>query len=486
MRTMRLDSKKIMSGLALAAFALLGVGCDLDVPDLNNPSLDDLENNPTQEGVAAACAGLLIGNRLGVGAANGFIVQMGILGREAYNFDGADPRFVSELLEGNLSPASPFGGAFWLGPYSNLRLADITQRAKENVTPAFDATQLAAISGWVKTMRALDLYRVVATRDVIGGVIDTDHPIEEVAPLVSKEEVLDEMAGLLDEAVTDLTNGGEAFPFALPAGFGGFATPATFIRFNRALRARTAAYRATTTAGEVDPDQYQVALDALDASFIDDTVDRFLVDRFDDDIGVFYDFGIGVGDTQNSVINVNIFAHKSTKDDVVEGDARYPQKINELPADQGGTRRMLTSNLKFKFYQSPKGSIPIIRNEELILLRAEARWFTGDTAGAVADLNLIRVASAGLDALAATPASDEEFVDELLYNRRYSLLLEGHRLVDMRRFDRIEELPLDFTPETCPMGSPNCGPHVRNIRWPLPAPECDARPGQAPCAMGSR
>ena len=42
------------------------------------------------------------------------------------------------------------------------------------------------------------------------------------------------------------------------------------------------------------------------------------------------------------------------------------------------------------------GQIPIIRNEELILLRAEAKFFTNDIPGAIADLNIVRTLSGGL------------------------------------------------------------------------------------------
>ena len=103
----------VLAALA-ATLALVPVtGCDLFVPDLNNPPLDDLEVNPTRVTVGAACTGLLIGNRRNRAQANGYTAQLGILGREAYNFDQADPRFFGELLEGDLQRGSPFGGNFW-------------------------------------------------------------------------------------------------------------------------------------------------------------------------------------------------------------------------------------------------------------------------------------------------------------------------------------------------------------------------------------
>jgi hypothetical protein len=114
----------------------------------------------------------------------------------------------------------------------------------------------------------------------------------------------------------------------------------------------------------------------------------------------------------------------------------------------------------------------LIRNEELLLLRAEAKYFTNDIPGAVADLNLVRTTSGGLTAI-ATPASQDAFVTALLYERQFSLLFEGHRWIDARRFDKLETLPLD-NPEW-----------KRNRRYPLPLAECNARTGEAACDMTS-
>lgn len=47
----------------------------------------------------------------------------------------------------------------------------------------------------------------------------------------------------------------------------------------------------------------------------------------------------------------------------------------------------------------------------------------------------------------------------------------GHRWIDLRRFGR--PLPLD-KPE-----------HIQNIRYPIPLGECNARPNEAACMLGS-
>ena len=83
--------------------------------------------------------------------------------------------------------------------------------------------------------------------------------------------------------------------------------------------------------------------------------------------------------------------------------------------------------------------MPVIKNEELVLLRAEANIALGNRSAAIADLNYVRVNSGGLAALPADYAGN--LIDELLYNRRYSLFFEyGHRWVDMRRYGRLAQL----------------------------------------------
>jgi hypothetical protein len=41
------------------------------------------------------------------------------------------------------------------------------------------------------------------------------------------------------------------------------------------------------------------------------------------------------------------------------------------------------------------------------------------------------------------PETKEALINELLYERRYSLYFEGHRWLDLRRYNRLDELPLD-------------------------------------------
>ena len=89
-------------------------------------------------------------------------------------------------------------------------------------------------------------------------------------------------------------------------------------------------------------------------------------------------------------------------------------------------------------------SIPIIRNEELLLIYAEAKIQLGGPANftdAVTAINKIRVAAGLLPYSGAL--TQTALIDEMLKQRRYSLYGEGHRWIDMRRYNRLNTLPID-------------------------------------------
>lgn len=468
--------KKITVALAGVLSSLALTACDLEIPDLNNPGLNDLENAPTVASVNTATTGLLVGFRAGKSATVGYVNMLGILGRETYDFDAADSRFVTELIQSNLSKASPFGGSFWLGPYSNIRQANIILHGVDKVLEFSDA-QKAGIRGFVHTIIALELFTVIITHAETGAVIDTDRPLDgPLGAFVSKAEVYAEIGRLLDQSNDELASAGTAFSFVLSPGFTGFNTPKTFTTFNRAIRARIDVYTKS----------YAAALTDLAGSFMVDDPTKM---GFSFSTGVTHSYSTGTGDALNALINTNIYAHPSLEIDVAKktdgtvADARYTAKIDKMMTpDMPGmppavrtvtstTDNTLKTTIKFKMYTNVAG-IPVIRNEELILLKAEAQWFTNDKAGALATLNVVRTGSGKLPALTDVPADDNAFIEALLYERRYSLLYEGgHRWTDLKRFGR--QIPID---------APN---HVRNVRYPIPQGECDARVNEPACDLTS-
>jgi starch-binding outer membrane protein, SusD/RagB family len=450
MRTLSIGATRLISAVAVLLFAS---ACkDLVVPDYNNTSLDDLTQNPTPTKIAQSAQGLLVGTRVGIGEQNGYVSLLGIVGRESYNFDPADPRFITEMLVGPLDGGSPaFGGNLFAAPYRNIRNANLLLGAVDKVI-GLSTAQKSAVTGFAKTIQALDYLMVVNTRDDLGAPIDVNiGPTDDPAPIVAKAAVFTQIATLLDDGLTALNAGGTAFPFVLSPGFAGFTTPADFAKFNRALKARVEAYRGN----------YATVLTALNGSFISTTAPLTL--------GAYQSYSTGSGDTPNALFDPSgraILAHPSIVTDAenkLDGtpDARLLAKVAQLPDPH--TVQGVTSDRVFTIYNSNTAPLPIIRNEELILLRAEARYFTTDQAGALSDINFIRTTSGGL-APRGPFVSQADFVDELLKQRRYSLLFEGgHRWIDTRRFGLLATLPKALPTHTVP------------TRFPFPEAECLAR-----------
>ena len=445
----------LLSGLTLLA------ACEdtFLVPDLNNPGLESLENNPTRSAVIDATQGLLIGSRLSIDPQSGYVAHLGMLGRESLTFDNSDPRYFDEMLAGILNPGNgAFGGSQWDARYANLRNANIVLNSLDAVG-GLTVAELEGIRGFAKTIQALDLFLVLNTRDANGMVVDTNQPLEaDPAPFVGVAAAQDAIVTLLGEASGHLALAGGSFAFGLP-GYEGFDTPATLDTFISALLARLELYRGN----------YGAALTALTGSFVDMTGDF--------DVGPSYAYGTGSGDNQNGLFqgtDPQIVAHPTMWTDApLKGDLtmddRALAKLQLLATPKSASG--VTSNVRFIHYVSLASPIPIIRNEELILIQAEALWFDGDPVMAMTYLNEVRTRSGGLVAL-GMPADDTAFVDALLVERRYSLMLEGgHRWLDMRRFGRLGDLPLDRVGDVVP------------DRFPVPRDECIARELPVPCGL---
>lgn len=445
------STTKALAAAALTA-ALLSGGCDaFDATDLNNPGLEEFQNNPTAVSVNTAATGLLIGLRTSWGVQNGFIPLLAILGREGYNLDPADPRFVSEMLGGPLNGGSPaFGGNLWAQRYANIRSENTILTALDKVVGMTDQ-QKKGVSGFAKTLQALDLLWVINTRDDYGAVIDADiPPTDPPAPIATKTETFARIVALLDQGQADLNAAGATFSFPLSAGFADFNTPASFIRFNRAIRARVAVYL----------NDWNGALTALAGSFLNTGASLSL--------GAYHSFSPGAGDILNGLYDPEgraLNAHPSLRTDAQlrtngERDLRFQSKV-ALRAEPVTTQG-ITTDVLFTVYTSPTASVPIIRNEELILLRAEANIGLTNYATALQDINLIRNSSGGLPNYAG-PQTAAAMLDALLYEKRYSLLFEGHRWIDLRHYNKLSTMPKDLPT------------HKIFSRFPLPRAECIIR-----------
>ena len=461
---------RLMRRLAPAAIVLLGLGCsDPFIPDYNNPILPPVI--PSQDQLQNQITGLLAGDRE---QAAFFVLVMETMGRDAYRIDGADPRYVQQPL-GQFSPGAFLVDFTWNSTYRTIKGAQLlysgigNPAATRSAGVPFTAQEKAGSQGFARTIQGLEYIKLIETRDSLGipialgkGTID---------PIVCKPAVLAYMTALLDSAATDLQAGGSAFPFTLPLGFTGFTTPATFLQFNRALAAKVHIYRgfaAYKTAGNpVNVAELNAALTALDASFYSATPANFRV-------GVYHTYSTSSGDLQNGNFDQSVIrANPKVLSEADAGDLRVVAKVDQDPSFQKALPdNSAVSDIIFLNVAGPTTPSPIVIDEELVLMRAEALWGLNRDAEALVLVNLVRQNSGGL--AAKTPADFPTRLDllrEILKQKRYSLLFEsGDRIVDYRMFGLYAELGMELVP-------PVAGPQV----IPFPSAEANARNGDLAC-----
>ena len=453
MTALRHRGVRLLTGIAAAS--LIGACQAADIANFNSPSTSQLENAPNAATVNTTVAGILAGSR---GSAGTWASTLGIFGREIMNLDGAEPRNVLALLIGPLEPGGFGTDVAWTNTYRNLRTAYTILDVVDKV-PDYSAAQRAGVKGFVKTFMALDYLNQLRVRDTFGLVFEVPKDPTKQGAFISRDEAYTKTAALFDEARTDLAAAGTSFPFALTTGFTGFNTPATFLRVNRALKARLEVYRG----------RWSDALTALNESFINTTSPSATTMQ----TGVFHVFSTASGDATNGLFDPAPRAIVAVPEFLTEARTRADGSRDLRATSKAvvGTVTLATqgisSNVRPIVYPTNVSPIPIIRNEELILLRAEANLGLGNRAAAIADLNVVRTTTGGLAPLPATFAGD--LVTEILYDRRYSLFFEyGHRWVDARRYNRLGELKKQLP-------SHRVFPLV-----PIPVDECNQRTASPP------
>lgn len=460
--------------LSLAAAAVLGTACSsdvLNVPNPNSPSVDGASADPNALQLQATGV-----QRQLRGGRAAYITATARFGREGYIYTPNEGRNTSHYLIGlaganRLDPAG-FAVGVWAGNYGNLRDLFNFKNVVTNST-TLSAAQRSAALGFARTLEGLELLYVISTRDTLGAVVQINQNASELAPFVSRDSVYRYILGTLDQGFTELQAGGTAFPFTLNAGFtinGAFNTPATFAQFNRAITARAAAYYATSGGGAT---AWTRAQTAMAASFLN----RTATTTAQMNNGVWHVYSTATGDAANgidSIANVDFLGHPSLRTDAqlkldATRDNRFLNKTFTLGVARNAPQGLgIATDIGMRIYRAQNSPIPVIRNEELILLDAEIRLATGDLPGAIANINQVRTNVGGLPASTLTPASGATAIlDGILYEKRYSLLGEGHRWVDMRRYGLLNTLPRDLTT--------GVNAHFIARVMPIPQAECLVR-----------
>lgn len=415
-------SKYIHFILLVAGIAMSLTSCKKDYGNLNNPTVEAYLQNATRDQLNNLVSGSesAMRNELGL-----YLDDIGVLGREIYRFSGADPRYTTDLLgasDATLNNTGFYITNTWSAKYRVIKNCHLLIEAANNST-VISEQERKGYTGFAKTIKAYELLLLLNLTGENGirvDVDDADHP----GPVLGYNESLDAIAALFDEAAEELTSAEISFP--LSSGFSHFNTATGLLKFNRALAARVAVYR----------EKWDDALTALDASFYDPAGDLYE--------GVYHVFGTGSGDQLNSAFfpqnqagEVRL-AHPSFAEDIEENDDRISKAtLRATPASYTG----LTGDRDVWVYTSSTAPAAVIRNEELILIKAEAEIHLNHFDLASDALNSVRNAHGLPDYSGAM--TTEALTDEMLMQRRYSLFFEGHRWIDLRRYNKIDELPID-------------------------------------------
>jgi len=307
--------------------------------------------------------------------------------------------------------------------------------------------------------------------------IDLDHDITAApAPWTCKQNVLAYISALLDSAATSLGAASATFPVSLPSGYKAVAgTPAGFLKFNRGLKAKVELYRGLSRQAGTGAAGYNAAIAALSSSFMQ-TTDLSANGLA---LGVYQNYSTASGETTNSLVDAALHLNQAVADSMASGDLRG-SKITKVTTPFAITISGATISTLYNYTFSIGSSslthaLPILKNEELLLLRAQAAIELGDLVTATTYLNFVRVNSGGLApyALFATQAAAR---NALLYEKRYSLLMEGpQRLLDLRAYSRMNAA--SFVPGSA--SSPFPG-DLYTSALPITITELNARGGTAP------
>jgi hypothetical protein len=277
--------------------------------------------------------------------------------------------------------------------------------------------------------------------------------------------VLSYIAALLDSANADFTAaGGTAkLPFVMPTGFTAFGRDyslvANLVRFNRGLKGKIDFYRGLDRKNPT-PALFATAITELTAGLGGAAAGA--VPKADFSKGPYYVFVPGGSEnTPNPISDSKIGLNPSVAASIQSGDTRSSKILPRVTLSGFGISTSTTFVGAVATTANQAAPMGILRDEELVLLRAQAYNEAGQLANAILDINDVRT-NYGLAPVA--PADKASATTAILYEKRYSLLFEGaQRLDDLREYGLLTLLPKETATD----------PY--NAALPLPRGELNAR-----------
>ena len=362
----------------------------------------------------------------------------GTVGREVIYSASTDNRYFTELLGTNVAQyggasagANDPAGIFntYYNAYSQTRRRAEQFIIAANNTTAINAQEKSAIAGFAKTIQAyvtLNLANMQGKNGIRETFSDLLSPGDLLKPgkFGTYSSALVVCKKYADDGLAALNAGGTAFPFDMSAGFSSISSVSDFKKFNRAIAARIAMYQQDWSGMNT----------ALSQSYLDLTGNlqsgpKFLFSTTANDITNDL-FHVPNSDGAPFVAFNDVITSAEPGDLRVFG-ANSKVKLRATPRNSGA----FVSTHDVTLFASNTASASVIRNEELVLMYAEANAQTGVFPAAKTALDLIRTTYNLLPY--SGPLTTTALIDEVLKQRRYSLFFEGHRWFDMRRYNKL-------------------------------------------------
>jgi len=457
---------KRYSTIAFAAAIIAIGGCkdNAVVNPIDAPAADAL-GALTHASLQLLATGVL-GQERNSANAFSYLAEPGIWARDVYRIDASEPRFVQETLGGNPDPGSFSGSGAWNGYYTGQRAANTILLALPSASASeFTTNEINATKGFFRTLKALEEWRVIEMHDSVGATIQTDDPTA-VTDIRCKPAVLSYVAALLDSANADLVAAGPttAFPFALPSGYTKFgrdySTVDNFILFNRGLKGKIDYYRAIDRTNPT-PALFATAIAELTTAL---GAGPGAVPASHFTWGPYYNFVAGGSEnTPNSISDAKVRLNPKIRDSIQVGDTRASKIVNTTTLTGFGLSSSITYVGAVASTTNQNAPLGILRDEELVLLRAQAEIESGQFANAVLDVNSVRT-NYGLAPTTFATVTDGR--NAVLYEKRYSLLFEGpQRADDLREYKMLNAT----------YHAPETATDPFNAALPIPRGELNAR-----------
>jgi hypothetical protein len=419
----------------------VGVACrDSQVPYFTAPT--SIPNAP--QGVQQAVTGVFSFSRNDIGY---YVQYMSGFARDEAQFSNGLPFFLTQFT--GLAPIPASADGVWDNEYRDIGEVQSIVATLPKTAPPYSEPQIAAMTGILQTMEAVNLMLVAETHDTLG--IPVHIAAGAIEPPYCNQDVWRYIVAVLDSGNNNLNAAGTIpLPVKLPAGFSSVSAqaapstaPGSFASFNRALagkaglelayalaRSNPASHPTPNARGAPDVAALTRADSAIAASALYNpaSLGPLKGGEFSEDAsGVYWDFSSQSGDEVNP-INAQIGIWVTLKTFVADvdtiNDLRWKAKFgpNPYPVQLTAYSQLATHDL-YAFYSTTSSPIPIIRNEGLVLIRAQIQLGLNNLAQALTYLNDVRTAVGGLPPVAGPDYATVR--DLLLKEQRISLVFEG-------------------------------------------------------------